>query len=99
MRNTLLSLAALGGIVAGSGAAHAAPPPWAPAHGRVAHAQPVQYYDRDWREHEYWRHRREEDWRRRQAWREREELRDRRGFGGPPAVVVAPPPVVYGRGW
>ena len=92
MRKTLLSLAVLSGVVAIGGAAQAAPL----VHKTTSQVHKVQYYDPDWREHEYRRHRREEEWRRHQAWRE--EHRDHY-LGAPPAVVVTPPPVVYGRGW
>lgn len=104
MRKTLLTLAVLGGAVALGAAAPASAATAQAVHG-APHLQTVQYYDPDWREHEYWRHRRQEEWRRRQAWREhedwreREAWRERRAYGAPPAVMIAPPPVVYGRGW
>ena len=94
MRKTLLSLSVLAGVVAIGGAAQAKPA----VHHPAPHVRTVQYYDPDWREHEYWRHRREEEWRRRQAWRDREEWREHH-LGGPPAVIVTPPGVAYGRGW
>jgi hypothetical protein len=94
MRKTLLTLAVLSGVVAVGGAVQAKPL----VHKTAAQVHKVQYYDPDWREHEYWRHRRQEEWRRREAWRDREEHRDRY-LGGPPAVVVTPPGIAYGRGW
>jgi hypothetical protein len=71
MRRSLLSLALIAGVVP-LAAAHAAPTFAAPAVRVAPLAQTVQYYEPNWREHEYWRRHREEEERRREAWREHE---------------------------
>ena len=74
MRKLMLSLALVigaGGLARG---AAAAVPLSAPAAVGSELVQTVQYYGaygRDWRQEEYWRHRRHEEWRRREAERER----------------------------
>lgn len=73
MRNMLLASAVLG-AVAIAGPANAAPATRERA-AVAPHAQTVQYYDPNWREHEEWRRRREEE-RRREAWRREHERRE-----------------------
>ena len=79
MRNILLSISVLGGIVAVGGAASAAP---APILDNPAHVQTVQYYAADWR--------RGEDWRRREAWRREHEWRERQEYARPALPYYGP---------